>query len=745
MKRLAAIVLVCALALDVFANDGKVAVVLGGGGARGFAEIALFEKMEELGIPVDLVLGTSMGALLGSLYCVGYSPKQIISLIESQDLLNILVQPVTLPVFVLPEPFVGLANNVGTIGFSSKGIGTAPGLLGDQKLLALLNGFYSKARGIVDFDKFPVPFRAVATDAISGDRIVYERGSLITAVRSSISLPLVYPPYPQENGSLAMDGGLVDNLPIKLARDLGADYVVAMDVNALQRLKVEDLDDLTSAMVQSLVLVTQTNSVSQYPLADILLFPEVGDVETLDFASYKQIIQKGRESCEANDDKFRALAQKVQDEGRSLIVRDPNRASAYETMASRKISKVIINEKSLVKKDFVLSPSNFKAFLGCTLEDEAVRHRLNLYLDRLRISYQLATVSYEVVNDDNEDSCTLIINCNSYAKAQYKMYFAGNSSFGISNNTPASMGWFLPDISETFDLASLNKKGLDLMLHFAQGNRNRFGISAFLPCLSHGSQSFGVASAFNVYLGSLSVLSNFSYGNRNASLDWRVDVSFGCNYFFGDSIGIRILGGISYDRIHASNNAYMMPSVTLDAIWDTLRQESFSSFGLRMEGMATIGWVDSQTVFSARYRVKQGFVLQNEKQVLKYRLSFSYMRMPDELTASYVDIGGIEGLPGYSLSTFRQDTLMVDLTWQYRISSIVGSPFYLYARFATGVINNQDPFAGNFATGPLFSEKPIVDAGLLFGLGVLSSFGNYGAGLGLSVRGKICFVVGTFQ
>ena len=106
--------------------------------------------------------------------------------------------------FPLPEPFKNRRDNVFTLGFSKKGLGSAPGVLGDQKLLALLNECYAKVEGITDFDKLPIPFRAVSTNAATGGRIVYDHGSLVTAVRSSISLPMVFAPYPQDDGSLAM-------------------------------------------------------------------------------------------------------------------------------------------------------------------------------------------------------------------------------------------------------------------------------------------------------------------------------------------------------------------------------------------------------------------------------------------------------------------------------------------------------------------------------------------------------------
>ena len=140
---------------------------------------------------------------------------------------------------------------------------------------------------------------------------------------------------------LVMDGGMSDNLPIQLAKDLGADFVVAMDVNALQRLTPEEMNTFSAVASQCLVITTQTNSLAQYKTADILLFPEVGNFGTLAFDRYDQILQKGRDICEANDDAFKKLAEEVQAAGRTLVVKSPDRESEYTAIKPKIIEKVM--------------------------------------------------------------------------------------------------------------------------------------------------------------------------------------------------------------------------------------------------------------------------------------------------------------------------------------------------------------------------------------------------------------------
>ncbi|MBQ0040361.1 MAG: patatin-like phospholipase family protein, partial [Treponema sp.] len=254
-KRFLSIYMIFILASLAFARP-KVALVLSGGGAKGIAEIPLLEAIEKEGIRPDMVLGTSMGALIGALYASGYTPKEIRETILSLNYFDILSErPMTME-RVPPEAFSQRSNSDMALSFSimEKRIGSAPGIIGDQKILCELNNHMSRVLAIDDFDRLPIPFRCVATDVSSGEAIVVKSGSVVEAVRASISLPAVFTPAPVGDGRYTMDGGLRNNLPVKLARDMGADIVIAMDVASVTDMDPKELTDMGSITEQLISL-----------------------------------------------------------------------------------------------------------------------------------------------------------------------------------------------------------------------------------------------------------------------------------------------------------------------------------------------------------------------------------------------------------------------------------------------------------------------------------------------------------
>ena len=194
MKRgLALLLILLMLSSPLFAT---VALVLSGGGARGLAHIAIIEAVEAAGIPIDLVVGTSMGALIGGLYSAGYTPSEIRRLIEATDLLGLFVQSPLVGSRTRGRAFSPTYEHTFSLGFTKQGIGDAPAILGDQRIMELFGFLFSKYPDTLDFDDLPIPFRAVSADVVTADTVVHDRGSLSRAIRSSIAIPIVFAPFP---------------------------------------------------------------------------------------------------------------------------------------------------------------------------------------------------------------------------------------------------------------------------------------------------------------------------------------------------------------------------------------------------------------------------------------------------------------------------------------------------------------------------------------------------------------------
>ena len=204
----------------------RVAVVLSGGSAFGIAHVGVLEEIEAAGIPIDLIVGTSMGAIVGGLYASGYSPEAMDRLVTSMDWASILMDKKATVGDRFERSVRG--DYALRVGLNAEGVSLGSGLLEGQNILAKFTELTLHALPVRDFDSLPVPYRAVAVDIMTGDKVVFSSGSIAEAMRASMSIPALFRPY-EVGGRRLVDGGIADNLPVDIARKLGADIVIAVE------------------------------------------------------------------------------------------------------------------------------------------------------------------------------------------------------------------------------------------------------------------------------------------------------------------------------------------------------------------------------------------------------------------------------------------------------------------------------------------------------------------------------------
>ena len=286
----------------------KVGLVLGGGGARGFAHIGVIRVIEELGIPIDYIAGTSMGSLVGALYAAGYS---------IQDLETITKEINWDEVFSDTPPrrtrsFVNKrmsAKYLFGLGFTKHGFSIPTGLTKGQKISTLFSFLTLPVSDIQEFDSLPIPFRAVAADIVTGDEVVLDRGSLAEAMRASMSVPGVFTPV--ESGEhLLVDGGIVNNVPADVVKSMGADILIVVDVSSGLAEK-KGLNNPISILTQMVGIQMLKKTQTQYKLADVLIRPDLQKYTSSDFNSGAQIADLGEQAARAQYDEFKALAEKI--------------------------------------------------------------------------------------------------------------------------------------------------------------------------------------------------------------------------------------------------------------------------------------------------------------------------------------------------------------------------------------------------------------------------------------------------
>lgn len=276
----------------------RIGLVLSGGGARGAAHIGVLKVLRKLRIPIDYIAGTSMGAVVGGLYASGVTAQALES-----DLLHInWVQAFSDDPVRRDVPFFNKEGSLDplvklSLGYRNGHIILPQALIDGQNLSADLRALTSPVAGVSDFDRLPIPFRAVATDVDTGTMVVLEQGDLARAIRASMAVPGVFAPV-QIGGHLLVDGGLVRNLPIDVVRAMGADVVIAVDIGSplLQR---SALDSVLGVSSQALRIMTQQNTAAQLATlhaGDIAIYPQLGDISFADFSSGAQAIARGEQA-----------------------------------------------------------------------------------------------------------------------------------------------------------------------------------------------------------------------------------------------------------------------------------------------------------------------------------------------------------------------------------------------------------------------------------------------------------------
>lgn len=288
----------------------KLGLVLSGGGARGLAHVGVLKVLERERIPVDLITGTSMGAIIGGLYASGMPAEQLereLTQLSWGDVFASRVDRQRLSQRRKEEDFEFSA--VLEFGMRDGEFRAPQGTLSSRGLEALLRRFTLPVRKIRHFDELPTPFRAVSTDMESGEQKVLSQGDLALAIRSSMSVPGVFAPVEWEDRMLG-DGGLVNNLPVDIARSMGADRVIAVNVGTPIGGR-ESLGSLIGVTAQMINILTEQNvkrSLAQLWEGDLLIKPQLGKLTSGDFERGAEFVKLGEQAAEAVISQLRGFA-----------------------------------------------------------------------------------------------------------------------------------------------------------------------------------------------------------------------------------------------------------------------------------------------------------------------------------------------------------------------------------------------------------------------------------------------------
>ena len=279
-------------------NRPKVGLVLSGGGARGIAHIGILKVLERMRVPIDCIVGTSMGAIVGGLYAAGTSPEDLEDLVQSIPWNEAFKDKPATDQLSFRRKGESQAYRIDlNLGYGEGKVKTARGFVQGQNLNTLLKKLLLHTSNIKDFDKLRIPFRAVAADIETGDAVVLRSGDLAAAIRASMSIPGFFAPEEIE-GKMLVDGGIANNLPINVAREMGADILIVVDIGTHLRGRT-DLNSAASITAQVMTILIQRNVAAQVKTLharDILIRPDLGNVGTTDFSQTQKALRIGQDA-----------------------------------------------------------------------------------------------------------------------------------------------------------------------------------------------------------------------------------------------------------------------------------------------------------------------------------------------------------------------------------------------------------------------------------------------------------------
>ncbi len=341
----------------------KVGLVLSGGGAKGIAHVGVLKALEESGIRPDYIAGTSMGAIVGGLYAIGYSADAIEKILERVDWGLVLSNQVPLDYisFEEKEYFNRFMLEFPVEGLSVK---LPSGLIEGQMLSEMIQHYTWPAYKYSHFDEFPIPFRCVATDVKTGLPVVFEDGPLPLALRSSMALPSAFTAVAVDS-TLLVDGGVTNNFPVDIVEEMGAEVIIGVNVSTTLE---EELPSSIADILMSLAMIPSTAKLKdQIERCDIYIEPDMSLYSTASFSKGSEILEMGIEAGHAHKVEFEALKKQ-------LGVNKPVSLKELEVKSYR-IDELTIEDNELFSDELIRSKLGYEP--GDTLNreelDEGIR------------------------------------------------------------------------------------------------------------------------------------------------------------------------------------------------------------------------------------------------------------------------------------------------------------------------------------------------------------------------------------
>ena len=621
----------------------KVGLVLSGGSAHGIAHIGVLKVLEEQGVQVDYITGTSMGAIMGGLYAMGFSAREIEDITRNQDWSMLLATEVPLRDIAPSEKSYHDRFPL-RMEFRDGGLKLPQGFFNSQKLDLQLNRLFGPAYQINDFDSLPIPFKCVAVNIENGNIEILDKGYLGNAIRSSMAIPSIFAPVERDE-KLLVDGGLIRNFPVEEVIDMGADIVIGVYVGSRLEEK-EKLNNLIEILNQSAFMMGILDSEEQKKMVDVLIEPDVKDLPSFGFDELDILIREGY------------IAGMHQLELLNEIARRQSRDS---NTTKEKLEEV--NSLRLVDTRFPFIASPFDAFAnfkyGIFQEGEVSLDQIEKGINRMFGTKHFDNINYSFqLNSRGEN----ILNVE--AKPRKLNAISGTFNYLASSNTALILSSEIRNLlgqpsilHSTFRFAE--NFGVKLDYNYRIGKKKDFIFNLLAKAHRYDQNLYEIEILRERYAeingtGKIS----FGYEPNNRIL---LHSGFGIDGFHFRPIGVKEDDFQSYQRVdgianvsftYDSKNDVQIPT---DGIFvnANLTYRSLFSSNLDAGSLNILGVPEDKSQFEGNVKI-YGYLPLNQQIGLEANMSGGY-KQNTSLTNNY-RVGGLEDRDGLSIAMLGLNT-----------------------------------------------------------------------------------------
>lgn len=627
-------------------EDLKIGLVLSGGGAKGLAHIGALKAIEDAGIRIDYIGGSSMGAIIGGLYASGYSAEELDSIFHATNF-NILIQddlPRRAKTFYEKEDSEKYAI---TLPFDDFKIKFPSALSRGQNIYNLMSRLTMHVSNVEDFSKLPIPFFCTAADVETGEEVILDKGSLAKAVSASGAIPSIFSPVKIDD-RLLTDGGVANNYPVEELRKRGAEVIIGVDVqdSLVDRKQLRSVFDI---LTQISNFRTISDMKKKIPKTDIYIKPDITKFSILSFDEGEAIIDSGEVATRRRMDDLKKLAERQKKETREVKI------PRIDTL---QISTLTLEGNNTYPRSYILGKLKLKYFTDFTFDD------LNVGVNNLSATGNFDRINYRLVpHEDN------------------KFYTLAMQIEESQNKTFLRLGLHYDDVYKSGALINLTRKSLLFTNDVASldvilGDKFRYNLDYYIDKGYYWS--IGVKSRYNSFSRAIS----FDFAQENAELQQtdvnKIDVDYQdfTNQFYVETLFRQVFSfglGAEHKYLKIASETLVDPDDSSNTIFENTH--FYSTFGyLKFDS------------YDNKYFPSKGLYFDGD---------FHLYLLASDFTEDFSEFSIAKGKLGYAVSPFNRFTTRISTETGFKIGNDdINTLDFFLGGYGNDFVNNFIPFFG---------------------------------------------------